>query len=67
MLIEELVELDAAGFTAGRGESEDEYLERIAKIRFAHAEFSSRLENEIEVEALPGVTVRKDDAIPADF
>ena len=67
MLIEELVELDAAGFPAGRGESEDEYLERIAKIRFAHAEFSSRLENEIEVEALPGVTVRKDDAIPPDF
>ena len=67
MRIEELAELDAAGFLAGRGESEDEYLERIAKIRFAHAEFSSRLENEFEVEALPGITVRKSDSIPPDF
>ncbi len=67
MQIDELAELDAAGFLAGRGESEDEYLERIAKIRFAHAEFASRLENETEVEALPGITVRKADAIPRDF
>ena len=67
MQIEELAELDAAGFIAGRGESEEEYLERIAKIRFAHAEFSSRLEYELEVEALPGITVRKSDSIPADF
>ena len=67
MLTAELAELDAAGFLAGRGESEDEYLARVAKIRFAHAEFASQLENETEVEALPGITVRKNDAIPPDF
>ena len=67
MLSEELAELDAAGFLAGCGESEEDYLTRVSKIKFAHAEFSARLENEPEVEALPGITVRKDDAIPEDF
>ena len=37
MRIEELTALDAAGFIAGRGESEDAYLARVERIRAAHA------------------------------
>ena len=67
MRIEELTALDAAGFLAGRGESEEAYLERIGRIKAAHAKFGSRLEAERETEALEGITVRADDAIPAEF
>ena len=67
MLSEELAELDAAGFLAGCGESEEDYLARVSKIKLAHAEFSARLAAGGDVEALPGITVRQDDAIPEDF
>lgn len=67
MRIEELTALDAAGFLAGRGESEEAYLARIDRIKAAHAAFSSRLESGRETEALEGITVRVDDAVPEAF
>ena len=39
MQIEELTALDAAGFLAGCGETEEAYLARVSRIRAAHAEF----------------------------
>ena len=67
MRIEELTALDAAGFIAGRGESEDAYLARVERIRAAHAEFEQRLEREGEAEALEGITVAAADAVPPEF
>lgn len=67
MRIEELTALDASGFLAGRGESEEAYLERIGRIEAAHAGFASRLESERETEALDGIVVRRKDAIPPEF
>ena len=67
MLSEQLAEFDAAGLLAGCGESAEEYLDRIAKIRLAHAEFDARLESGNDVEALDGIVVRKSDVVPPEF
>lgn len=67
MLIEELTALDAAGFIAGCGETEADYLLRVGRIRVAHEDFSRRLEENGETEALEGITVRSADAIPMEF
>ena len=67
MEIEELTALDAAGFIAGRGETEAEYLERVSKIRAAHADFLDRLHADGSAEALDGITVKSADAIPPEF
>ena len=50
MLIDELIALDASGFLAGPGETEEAYLERIGRIRAAHDGFSSRLAAERKTE-----------------
>ena len=67
MKIEELTALDAAGFIAGRGETEAEYLARVSRIRAAHADFLDRLQTSGAAEALEGITVRGEDAIPPEF
>ena len=67
MLIDELIALDASGFLAGPGETEEAYLERICRIRAAHDGFPSRLAAERKTEALEGITVSLDDVIPAEF
>ena len=67
MNIEELTNLDAAGFIAGKDETEAEYLDRVSKIRSAHTDFLARLEASGSTEALEGIVVRSEDAIPADF
>ena len=67
MEIEELTALDAAGFIAGCGETEAEYLDRVSGIRAAHADFLDRLQASGAAEALEGLTVRSEDAIPAEF
>jgi len=67
MNIEDLTALDAAGFIAGRGETEAEYLARVSRIRSAHADFLARLQNDGSAEALDGITVSSDSAIPGEF
>ena len=67
MEIEELTALDAAGVIAGRGENEADYLARVSRIRAAHADFLDRLQTSGTAEALDGITVRSEDAIPAEF
>lgn len=67
MTSEDLTALDAAGFLAGRGESEAEYLERVANIRTAHAEFLTRLQTDGSAETLDDIAVRLEDAIPGEF
>ena len=67
MKIEELTALDAAGFIAGCGETEAEYLDRVSGIRAAHADFLDRLRASGTAEALKGLTVKSEDAIPAEF
>lgn len=67
MKIEELTALDAAGFIAGCGETEAEYLDRVSGIRAAHADFLDRLQTSGSAEALAGLTVKSEDAIPAEF
>lgn len=67
MRIEELTELDAAGFIAGCGETEEAFLMRVSRIRTAHAAFEQRLETEGEAEALEGIVVRQADAVPKEF
>lgn len=67
MKIEELTALDAAGFIAGCGETEAEYLDRVSGIRAAHADFSERLLSSGSAEALDGITVKSEDAIPSEF
>lgn len=67
MEIEELTALDAAGFIAGHGETEAEYLDRVSGIRAAHADFSERLHTSGSAEALEGITVKSEDAIPGEF
>jgi hypothetical protein len=67
MNIEELTNLDAAGFIAGKDETEAEYLDRVSKIRSAHADFLARLEATGSAEALDGIVVRSEDAIPSAF
>ena len=67
MEIEELTALDAAGFIAGRGETEAEYLERVSRIRAAHADFLDRLQADGSAEALDGITVKSAEAIPPEF
>ena len=67
MEIEELTALDAAGFIAGCGETEAEYLDRVSKIRAAHADFLDRLQASGAAEALEDLTVKSEDAIPAEF
>ncbi len=67
MKIEELTALDAAGFIAGCGETEAEYLDRVSGIRAAHTDFSERLQSSGSAEALEGITVKSEDAIPGEF
>ena len=67
MEIEELTALDAAGFIAGCGETEAEYLDRVSGIRAAHADFLGRLQASGSADALEGLTVKSEDAIPAEF
>ena len=67
MNIEELTALDSAGFIAGRGENEEEYLARVTRIRNRHAEFITRLQSDGIAEALDGIVVNRDDAIPEEF
>ena len=67
MNIEELTALDAAGFIAGRGETEAEYLERVSRIRAAHADFLDRLQADGSAKALDDITVKGADAIPPGF
>ena len=67
MNIEDLTALDAAGFIAGSGETEAEYLDRVSRIRAAHADFLDRLQRSGSAEALDGITVKSEDAIPPEF
>ena len=67
MNIEELTALDAAGFIAGNGETEAEYADRVSRIRAAHADFLDRLQKSGTAEALDGITVNSEDAIPPEF
>ena len=67
MNIEELTALDAAGFIAGNGETEAEYADRVSRIRAAHADFLERLQSSGSAEALDGITVKSEDAIPREF
>lgn len=67
MNIEELTALDAAGFIAGNGETEAEYAARVSRIRAAHADFLDRLHSSGSAEALDGIIVKNEDAIPPEF
>ena len=67
MNIEELTALDAAGFIAGNGETEAEYVDRVSRVRAAHADFLDRLQRSGSAEALDGIVVKSEDAIPPEF
>ena len=67
MDIEALKDLDAAGFIAGKGETEADYVDRVSKIRSAHADFLARLQTSGSAEALEGIVVKSEEAIPDVF